>query len=130
MTMKKFQIQLLVVDNLNQDVLAKIQVLSPLIHLRVGLRAGPERVDLGRIQPGQWEPGSTEECDVGEKSDGGALGRLLVSRDQCTKGEHHGQALTHGSNDEKLAASNSLDEVPRCSSENGVNHHVNAAKEK
>jgi len=95
----------------------------------VSLRAGLERVDLSGVEPREGQPSGTEEGDVGEETDSSTLGSRGGSGDESAEGEDHGQALADGSNEEELAATDTLNGEPRGCSEDGVDDHVDAAEE-
>lgn len=96
----------------------------------VSLRAGLERVDLSGVEPREGQPSGTEEGDVSEEADGSTLGSRGSTGNESAEGEDHGQALADSSNEEKLAATDALNSEPRGCSEDGVNDHVDTAKEK
>ncbi|KAI7498754.1 general substrate transporter [Hortaea werneckii] len=93
----------------------------------VGFRAGLERVDLSRVQPWQWQPGSTEESNVGEETDSGTLASLLSAWNERTEGDHHGKHLTDLKT--QLATANALDSEPGGRGEERVHNHVNTTQE-
>lgn len=88
-----------------------------------------QRVDLSRVQPGQREPGGTEEGDVGEETNSGTLGRVRIARDQACEDKNHGQALAYSTPEEELAASDTLNEEPGGGGENGVDNHVDTSEQ-
>ncbi|KAJ8113151.1 hypothetical protein OPT61_g4648 [Boeremia exigua] len=95
----------------------------------VGLRAGLDGVDLSGVQPRQRQPGSTEERDVCEQTDGSALGSRSSVGEQAAEGQDHGQALSNGTDEEELAATDALNEEPGGGGEDGVDDHVDTTKE-
>lgn len=95
----------------------------------VSLCAGLERVDLSGVQPGERQPGSTEEGDVGEETDSSSLGGSGGTRDQSTESENHGSTLADGSNEEEFAATDTLNGEPRGSGKDGVDDHVDTTEE-
>lgn len=107
------------------------EVPGPVGHGRggVGLRAGLEGVDLGRVQPGEGQPGGTEEGNVGEETDTGTLGGRGRVGNQSAKDEDHGQALANGSDEEELSAAEALDGVPGGAGKEGVDDHVDTTEE-
>ena len=83
----------------------------------VGLSSSLERVDLCRVQPGQWQPCRAEEGNVGEQTDSGTLrwtsiGRVDTLGEQTGKYDHHGQALADGTSEEQLATTDVLNQPP------------------
>lgn len=107
------------------------EVPDPVGHGRggVGLRAGLERVDLGRVQPGERQPSGTEECDVGEETDTSTLGSRGRVGNQSAKDKDHGQALANGSDEEELSAAQALDGVPGSAGKEGIDNHVDTTEE-
>jgi hypothetical protein len=95
----------------------------------VGLRAGLEGVDLSGVQPGERQPGSTEESDIGEETDSGTLGSRGSTGDQSAEGKDHRGTLSDGTDEEELAATNTLNGEPRSSGEDGVDDHVDTTEE-
>jgi len=95
----------------------------------VSLRAGLERVDLSGVEPREGQPSGTEESDVSEETDGSTLGSRGSTGDESAEGEDHRQALANGSNEEELAATDTLNGEPRGCSEDGVDDHVDTAEE-
>lgn len=95
----------------------------------IGLRSGLEGVDLGRVQPGEREPCGTEEGNVGEETDSGTLGSSGGTRDQGAEGQNHGETLADGTDEEELAATDTLNGEPRGSGEDGVDDHVDTTEE-
>lgn len=95
----------------------------------VGLCAGLERVDLGGVQPGERQPGSTEEGDVGKETDSGSLGGSGGTGDQSAESQDHGSTLADGSDEEELAATDTLNSKPRSSGEDRVDDHVDTTEE-
>lgn len=78
----------------------------------VGLRAGLDRVDLSRVQPRQRQPCGTEERNVGKETNSGTLGSGLSVWQQASESEDHGQALSNGTDQEELAATDALNKEP------------------
>lgn len=95
----------------------------------VGLGARLDRVDFGRVQPRERQPGRAEERDVGEEADGCAFGVVRTTWDQACEDEDHGQALADGPDEEELAASGAFDDEPRDGGEDGIDDHVDTAEE-
>ena len=95
----------------------------------VGSGAGLDWVDLGWVQPWKWEPGGTEEGDVGEETDGGSLGSAWSVWNQAGEDEDHGQALTDSTDQEELATTNALNDEPGGGGEDGVDDHVDTTEE-
>lgn len=103
----------------------------------VGLATGLEGVDLGGIQPGKRQPGSTERSNVCEQSSDSTLGdlrrvvtRVATTGNQESHGQEHGKHLSSGTNKQQLATANTLNEEPRRCRKDGVDNHVNATKQK
>ena len=97
----------------------------------VGLRAGLERVDLGGVQPGEWQPSSAEEGDVDEKTYSSTVGSTSLGRgNKAGEGKNHSQALSNGTDQEELTATDTLNDKPRCSREDGIDNHVDTSQKK
>lgn len=100
----------------------------------VRLSSRLERVDLSGVQPRQWQPCSTKEGDVSEKTDCSTLRRsdvkrVDVLRDQTSEHQHHGQTLTDCACKEQLTATNVLDQPPGRCCEDGIYDHVDTAED-
>lgn len=95
----------------------------------VGLGAGLQRVYLGGIEPWQWEPGGTEESDIGEETDSGSLRGGFSIRDEGAEGKYHGKALSDSTPEEELAASDTLDGEPGSCSKDRVDDHVDSSEQ-
>ena len=67
---------------------------------------GTERVDLGRVDPGQRERCKGEEADEQEDTDGGTLGVLSGGIDQASHGNDERKTLTSETDEEQLATAN------------------------
>jgi len=67
-----------------------------------------ERVDLGRVDPGQRQCGKGEEADEQEDTDGGTLGVLGGGVDQASHGNNERETLTSETDQEQLATAHFL----------------------
>lgn len=94
----------------------------------VGLGTSLEGVDLGRVQPGERKPSGTERGNVGEETDSGTLGGGLGTGEQTGKGQDHGEELANGSVEEKIAATNALNEEPGKGGKDTVDNHVDTTE--
>lgn len=95
----------------------------------VGATTSANWVDLGWVQPWEWEPGGTEEGDVGEETDSGTIRGGLGVWKQAGEDEDHGQALAEGTDEEELAATSTLDDEPGDGSEDRVDNHVDTTQQ-
>lgn len=95
----------------------------------VGLCASLEGVDLSGVQPGERQPCGTEEGNVGEETESGTLGRSSSTGNQAGKGDDHGGHLTDGTDEQELAATDSLNDEPRSGGKDGVDNHVDTAEQ-
>lgn len=78
----------------------------------IGLASDLDRVDLGRVQPWQGQPGRAERGNVREETHSRALCDLGVAGDQACESDDHGQALAYCAPEEKLPSASALDDEP------------------
>lgn len=95
----------------------------------VCLRACLDGTDLGRVEPRKRKPSSSKRGDVSKETDGSSLGRVGISRNQACKSQDHGKHLAGRSPEEKLPASNSLNDEPGHGGKGGVDNHVDTAEQ-
>ena len=90
----------------------------------IGLGAGLNRGQFGRIQPGQRKPGGSEAGHVEEETEHGPLLDLGSCWDQTGECDNHGNELDPGTVEEEVTATYLLNEEPGECSEDGVDDHV------
>lgn len=94
----------------------------------VGVGTSAERVDLGRVQPGELEPSRSKEEEEQEKAENGALrggfglgsGRVGIGGNQAGEGDDHRDTLSGGTDEEHLATTDTLNDGVRGEGAGGV----------